>query len=349
MNTSITADEIFSRQVTLLGQDRQNKIRNASVLVVGVGGLGCPALQYLASAGVGRIGIADHDHVAASNLQRQILFHISDIDKKKVTVAAQKLKYLAPFTDFQEMIISVNESNVIELISSYDIILDCTDNFHTKFLLHDASFLQKKILIQASVYQYEGQLHSFDFRKQTGPCLRCLWAEEPQDGCTGTCADVGVIGPLLGVLGSLQAMEALKKITSMPSVKNGESIFVDLMSLSVDKRRFKTQIGCVCCEKKDISLDTQLEVEMPVDLSAYQVVDVRSISEHQSCIHMSRLMTQYHILNVPLSEIENFKPERGVKYLLVCEKGLRSLSAARILKKKSSLVFSLSGGVSAFK
>src|SRR5690606_22400396 len=122
----------------------------------------------------------------------------------KVSVATERLEKQAPFTKFLALPVALNEDNAVNIISSYDVILDCTDNFYTKFLLHDFCFQEKKVLVQASVYQYEGQLQVFDFRNQQGPCWRCLWEKPPEDGCTGTCAEVGVIGPLLGVMGSLQ-------------------------------------------------------------------------------------------------------------------------------------------------
>ncbi len=246
MTISITQDELYKRQIALVGESSFLQIKKAKVLLVGVGGLGCPALQYLASAGVGEIGIMDFDVVSTSNLQRQILFDISDIGKKKVDVAFLKLNKLAPFCSLHLFPFALNSLNAQEIISSFDIILDCSDNYKCKFLTHDYAFLCSKILIQASVYQYEGQIQVFDFSKQSGPCLRCLWSEMPKDRCMDTCQEVGVLGPLLGVLGSMQASEAIKHIIKKEHLKNGETLFVDLLTNSFEIRRFKKLENCAC-------------------------------------------------------------------------------------------------------
>lgn len=345
MTTFTTANELYQRQITLLGKKAQEKIFQSKVLVVGAGGLGCPALQYLASAGIGTIGIVDFDKISPSNLQRQILFKIEDIGKKKVTVAAGNLQKLAPFCHFQELDIDVNQDNVLQLIRNYDIILDCTDNFRTKFLLHDACFQEKKILIQASVYQYEGQMQLFDFREQQGPCLRCLWPVEPQDGCTGTCAQVGVMGPLLGVLGSMQAMEALKVIIEAPHLKSGETLFVDLLHLSIDQRSFKPLKGCLCCEKKEFTFKKSFQINTPESLSDYVIIDVRSKAEFESCEFVKSIAQNQKLMNIPLEKISQFIPQKDINYLTVCAQGIRSLKACEIIREKDAFAFSLIGGI----
>lgn len=345
MTTSITLNELYKRQITLVGAEAFEKIRQAKVLVVGAGGLGCPALQYLAASGIGKIGIVDFDLVSASNLQRQILFQVSDIGRKKVEVARERLTALAPFCDVEIFPIRLNENNVESVFSSYDVILDCTDNFTTKFLIHDSCLVFKKVLVQASVYQYEGQLQLFDFRNENGPCLRCLWPVEPVDGCTGTCAQVGVMGPLLGVLGSMQAMESVKLVIGQQHLKNGETLFVDLMTSSFDLRRFEQVSNCPCCVQKIIKTRHDVQIELPENLSQYIILDVRSLSESENCPFIQKIKHTQNVIQVPLEKIPEFKPLSGQKYLAVCARGIRSLNAGQQLKKNNVEVYSLIGGV----
>lgn len=344
MTTSITSNQLFQRQITLLGNEGQKLITQARILIVGAGGLGCPALQYLSSAGVGEIGIVDFDKISVSNLQRQILFGPENVGQLKVSVATERLQKQAPFTKFLALPVALNEDNAANIISSYDVILDCTDNFYTKFLLHDFCFQEKKVLVQASVYQYEGQLQVFDFRNQQGPCWRCLWETPPEDGCTGTCAEVGVIGPLLGVMGSLQAMEALKVILGKAFLENGKSLFVDLLTLSMEPRGFKVRKDCSCCVKKDLPQLGGGQITLPEKLNEFFILDVRSRKENQDCSVIKKL-SNAEILNVPLEEVSSFLPLASKKYLVVCSKGIRSLKACRMLRKDHREVYSLIGGI----
>lgn len=347
MTTSITRSNLYARQVTLLGEEAQARIERARILVVGVGGLGCPSLQYLASAGVGEIGILDFDKVSLSNLQRQILFTVNDIGRSKVEVAVEYIHKLAPFCKLNALDFPMTSETVGEVISGYDLVLDCTDNFTAKFLLHDVCLMQKKVLIQAAVYQYEGQVLTFDFREGKGPCLRCLWPEQPLDGCTGTCAEVGVMGPLLGVMGSLQASEALKVLAQREHLKNGEVLFMDLYSVGMDVRKFKQNPVCPCCVKKELRPEASIQISLPTDLLEYILIDVRNSEELSNCPFIQGLSSNQRLLHVPLDEIEDFVPEHHNKYLTVCAKGIRSLKACRSLRKIHQNVFSLIGGVEA--
>lgn len=347
MTTSITSNDLYQRQITLIGKDAFDKMRKAKVLIVGAGGLGCPALQYLAASGIGEIGIVDFDTVSASNLQRQILFQANDIGRKKTEVARERLKLLAPFCEIQVHAVRLDESNAETIISTYDVILDCTDNFSTKFLIHDSCLKTQKVLIQASVYQYEGQLQLFDFSRGEGPCLRCLWPVEPQDGCTGTCEQVGVMGPLLGVLGSMQAMEAIKFLIDKEHLKNGETLFVDLMGLSFDVRRFQQVKDCPYCVKKEFSKNKIMQIGLPSELNQYVILDVRSSSESAVCSFVQKIKKTQEIVQIPLDQISEFKPLQGQKYLAVCTRGIRSLSASKLLTKNNVEVYSLAGGIEA--
>lgn len=344
MTTSITPSELFKRQITLLGAEGQQLLSQARLLIVGAGGLGCPALQYLSAAGVGEIGIVDFDKISLSNLQRQILFTPEDVGELKVNVATHRLQKQAPFSKIQALPFALDEDNAASIISNYDIVLDCTDNFHTKFLVHDFCFQEKKVLVQASVYQYEGQLQVFDFRNQTGPCWRCLWETPPEDGCTGTCAEVGVIGPLLGVMGSLQAAEAMKIILGKPFLENGKSLFVDLLTLSMESRSFKARKDCSCCVKKNLSHREKIQIPLPDKLKEFIILDVRSRSENEECRVLKNLSCS-EIINVPLEEVSSFIPDASHKYLVVCSQGIRSLKASRMLRKDHPQIYSLIGGL----
>lgn len=345
MTISITSRKLYERQITLLGEEAHARVASSKILVIGAGGLGCPALQYLASAGVGKIGILDFDIVSLSNLQRQILYSIEDVGRPKAQVAFQKLKNLAPFCDFQVYGKPLTTDNAETIISDYDLVLDCTDNFATKFLIHDVVFKLSKILIQASVYQYEGQINVFDFRSQSGPCLRCLWPLEPLDGCTGTCADVGVLGPLLGVMGSLQSSEAIKILAGLPHLKNGESLFVDLCGLSLDVRKFRQNGDCHSCVHKESRKGfAYMQISLPLNLQEFTVIDVRSKNEFDQCEVIKKLAIN-SLHNIPLEDVSHFMPDKNQKYLVVCAKGVRSLKACQNLRDQHDQVFSLIGGL----
>ncbi|HSI71533.1 MAG TPA: ThiF family adenylyltransferase, partial [Fimbriimonas sp.] len=185
----LTEEAFYARQQRLEEVD-QKRVSQASVLVVGAGGLGCPAILYLAAAGVGRLGIVDGDFVEPSNLHRQPLYRASDVGRPKARLAAERARSLNPFIEVEAISERLSARNA-HLIEPYDIVLDCTDNFATKFLLNDLCVIQGKPLVVVSIHKFEGQLLVV---MPGGPCLRCLWPEAPVDGCVGTCADDGVLG-----------------------------------------------------------------------------------------------------------------------------------------------------------
>ena len=207
----VTMDEIFSRQIRLaeVGQEGQEKLAKARVLIIGMGGLGTPALQYLSSAGVGAITLLDGDCIDPSNLHRQPLYGFSDIGKEKTEVAARKIKEMHPWSKVRPIHQWITAENVDLYIPFHDLILECTDSWKTKFLVHDACYRHRKPLVMASLYQFEGQLAVYPFDKELKGCLRCLWPVEPPEGCVGTCEEVGILGATAGILGTLQAQVAL--------------------------------------------------------------------------------------------------------------------------------------------
>ncbi len=222
----------YSRQIALpeVGVDGQERLARGSALVVGAGGLGVPVLQYLAAAGVGRIGIADGDVVEASNLHRQPFYGAADVGRPKAQAAAAQIARLNPQVRVEVLGERASSRNIADWLSRYDLVVDCSDNFATKFLVNDAAVGLGKPAIFASVYQYEGQLQVY-LPRDDSPCLRCLWPEAPRDGLVGNCAQAGVLGPVPGILGAMQAMQALKILLGLPADTRGAVHTFDLLGM----------------------------------------------------------------------------------------------------------------------
>ncbi len=355
-----TEEQYYDKQLRLknLGPEGQTRLKNAKVLVVGAGGLGCPALSYLVSAGVGNITICDGDHLEVSNLHRQTLYAHSDIGEYKAVLAKKRLKGLNPFVTINAITKRVSFDNINELVSMHDLVLDCTDNFESKFLIHDACYFLNKPLVQASIYQSEGQLQSFTFKKDSG-CQRCLWPEVPSPDSVGNCAEVGVIGVVPGVLGTMQATEALKILLNWGSSTDSSTLLVDLMNWSVSKiKRSKNKSCPLCGDKPKIKglsknhygrLDFELELSelTDEDLAKYKFIDIRELNEKDH-----HAAWENFLLQKPLSLFENdFNPASQVDpIILVCQRGARSKTLAQKLRLSGATgVFSLNRGVSSVR
>ena len=202
----------YNRHIILseIGQAGQDKLSNAKVLVIGAGGLGCPVLQYLAAAGIGTIGIVDFDIVDISNLQRQVLFGTSSLGKNKAEAAKQRLEDLNNEISIIAYPEKLTHKNAIDLFNQYDIIVDGTDNFETRYLVNDACIITNKPLVFGAIYKFEGQVSVFNY--QNGPSYRCLFPSPPKEGTVPNCSEIGVLGVLPGIIGSMQANEVLKII-----------------------------------------------------------------------------------------------------------------------------------------
>lgn len=226
----------YSRHILLdeIGVAGQRKLSAARVLVVGAGGLGSPAALYLAAAGVGVLGLADHDQVEEHNLQRQIIHDTAMVGRPKVESAARRLAALNPHVQFQLHGGGVTPTNAVELFSGYDLVVDGSDNFPTRFLNTDAAFLAKRPLVYGSIFKFEGQVAVFD-PAAGGPCYRCLFPEPPPPGSAPNCGETGVLGALCGVIGSLQAIEAIKYLLGI-----GESLRSRLLVVDALTMRFRT-------------------------------------------------------------------------------------------------------------
>ena len=339
----------YSRQTRLaaVGPEGQAKLAASRVLVIGAGGLGCPALVYLAGAGIGHIGIVDSDVLEASNLHRQTLYDAADIGKPKVQLAAQRIRALNPDIDVVGIDHALSAEEIVPLFASYDLILECTDDMRSRYLCSDASVLTGKPVIFASVYQYEGQLHVYRPEQDT-PCMRCLWPQEPDPAQLGSCAISGVLGPVPGVLGTLQANEALKLLLDLPGQLGNDLVLVDLTDLEL--RRIRTRhANHDCHAEAELGLSARrsneaLEQHFPnlqaAVLAGYQLVDLREREEIEADpLHAPALW-------IPSGEVlEHAASFAHSRWLLVCARGARSRYAAERLRERGyANVFSLHGG-----
>lgn len=273
-------EDYYKKQRSVVSQEVLKKSR---VLVVGAGGLGCPVLTSLACAGVGHIDLVDFDKVSISNIHRQPLFSPDVVGEKKVTVAQNKLSSLNPFIHIHGHDLRVTAENVDALIQGKDLVLDCTDNLESKYLLHDACFRQQIPLISASIYKFEGQLRSFDPRQGTG-CLRCTQDTPPEDAMIGNCNDFGVLGASVSALGALQASEALNFLLTGSNSSLTETFYLNLRSLSPMKIRHFKKESCLCCQGLlPTSPTTEQDFEIDLgDLNSHSMVlvDIRDLEDN---------------------------------------------------------------------
>src|SRR5882757_158440 len=233
----------YSRQMALkeVGAAGQAKLRASRVLVVGCGGLGVPVISYLAGAGIGRLGLVDSDRLEPSNLHRQTMYALADVGKLKAELATERVRALNPDVDVRAYTTRLDALNAPDLIAQHDLVIDCTDNFSTKFLLNDYCVQLGKPVVFASVYQYEGQLQIV---QPGSACLRCIWPEATRDGIVGNCSEAGVLGPVPGIFGGLQAFEAMKLMLDLPGQLKDELLVLDLLTLSTSRVRTKRAKAC---------------------------------------------------------------------------------------------------------
>jgi len=240
--------ERFSRQIVLknIGILGQKKILSAKVLVVGAGGLGCPAVEFLTRAGIGTLGIVDYDKVSLSNLHRQSLYEKTDIGKSKVLIIKKILNRINPNTKVQSYNLKLNNINFKKIINKYDYIIDGSDNFKTKFLLNDFCLKYKKFLVSGAISKFDGHIFNFDFKNKKLPCLRCFFQEtEPSDDQLN-CETEGILGTVAGIVGTIQANEILKKILSIGKSLNGYILILNLLDLNFRKVKINKNKTCIC-------------------------------------------------------------------------------------------------------
>ena len=233
----------FSKQIILkkFGIIGQKKIKSSKILVLGMGGLGCPLSIYLASLGVGTIGIVDNDKVELSNLNRQIIYNIKDIGKYKIDVAKRKIKFINNKLKIKSYRVRLNRNNINKIIKNFDIICDGTDNFKTRLLVNDYCLSQKKILISAAVSGFDGHIFKFDFRKKT-PCFRCYMPEAPDN--ENNCEDEGVTPPLTGIMGTMQANEVMNTILNIKTDLDNKILILNSVKMSFRKVSLSRNKNC---------------------------------------------------------------------------------------------------------
>ncbi len=351
----------YSRQILLkeLGEVGQQRLARSRVLVVGAGGLGSPVLQYLAAAGVGChengcLGLVDADVLEASNLHRQPIFELNDVGISKVSLARVAIHKINPQVQVEIHALRFNAANALALVSQYDIVVDCSDNFRTKYLINDAAVLANKPAVFASVYQYEGQLQVYK-PQQDHACLRCLWPNATLDGIVGNCAQTGVLGPVPGTFGTLQALLTLKIILNMSGQLAGELLLMDFSTFSMTKLTAKRHTEChapACARIKALEPDSpteptepNIEVVLPSFKAAlaqdFELIDIRDAKEVAA--HPSNLR------HIPMAALLDNPAQLSMtgQYMLVCATGKRSLATARTLRARGLFVSSFAGGLAA--
>ena len=239
--------ERYSRQIVLknVGPTGQKKIINSKVLVVGAGGLGCPVIDYLSRAGVGNIGVVDNDKVNISNIHRQSLYSSKDVGKFKVNVVKQKIKLINPQVNIKTFKVRIEKKNIEKIFKNYHFIIDGSDNFKTKFLLNEYSLKYNKVLIVGAISKMDGHIFTFNFKNKKGTCLKCFYQNEPSDEILN-CEYEGILGPVAGIVGNIQAIEVLKKILNLSKESNNKILILDLLNLNFRKVQFEKKKRCIC-------------------------------------------------------------------------------------------------------
>lgn len=347
------------------GFEAQKKLKAAKVLVIGSGGLGSPALLYLAAAGVGTIGIVDFDVVDDSNLQRQVLFGVNEIGKPKVEAAKKRLESLNPYIDIKIYNQQLTSQNALEIIREYDVIADGTDNFPTRYLVNDACVLSGKPNVYASIFQFEGQVSVFNYinkEGEPGPNYRDLYPTPPPPGLVPSCAEGGVLGVLPGIIGSLQALEVIKVITGVGETLSGRFFIFD--ALNFESRTFRIKrnpSNPLNGENPTIKqlIDYELfcgvkAVEKPIkEITAKELYDLQVRGEDIQVIDV-REPHEYEIANIgatliPLATVSANadKIDRSKKVIVHCKMGGRSAKAIRELEEKFGFtnLYNLKGGI----
>jgi adenylyltransferase/sulfurtransferase len=347
----------YSRQLLLkeIGAKGQAALARSRVLIVGAGGLGSPVLQYLAGAGVGFLGVVDADTLEAGNLHRQPIYALADTGAKKVDLAESAVKRINPTVQVETHAVRFDGGNALALVRAYDVVVDCSDNFRTKYLINDAAVLAHRPAVFASVYQYEGQLQVYK-PEANHACLRCLWPDAIADGIVGNCAEAGVLGPVPGAFGALQALLTLKILVGMAGQLDGELMLIDFMNFSSVKLKAPRRAECGapgCAHVAKIGAEAPppetdpLEIELQSLAAATQrgleVIDIRTDAEFAAAPSPGR-----HIAMPALLADPGALPQ-GREFLLVCASGKRSLAAARQLRQRGIAARSLAGGLGALR
>ncbi len=366
----LTSEEFnrYDRHILLpeIGLDGQLKLKNARVLIIGAGGLGCPIIQYLVAAGVGKIGIIDFDTVDESNLQRQIIYNTNDIGKSKAEVAKAKMELLNPEIEITAYNLALNTSNALSLFEQYDVIIDGSDNFSTRYLVCDACIYTNKPLVYGAIFKFEGQVSVFNL-DDSSPSYRCLFPTPPAPGSVPNCSEIGVLGVLPGIIGSYQANETLKIILGIGNPLSGKLLTINTLTNSnysfnitrnnevineVLQRRTSFEsfdYDHFCGIDKSQTANTKAligeisatELRNILDNEDLQILDVRQPFEQPK-------ITELNAINIPLDQLENRTNELNPnqKTIVFCQHGIRSQAAIEILEENGfNQLYNLTGGI----
>jgi sulfur-carrier protein adenylyltransferase/sulfurtransferase len=350
----------YSRHFVLpgFGEEAQAKLKAGKVMVVGAGGLGCPVLQYLVAAGVGKVCVIDHDQVSLSNLQRQVLYSIDDLGKPKAEVAAKKLLGLNSFVDVHPIVQKIDATNALEFLKDCDVVIDCTDNFPTRYLLSDACVLLNIPLVYGSIFRYEGQVSVFNYNQ--GPIYRDLYRQPPDPQTVPSCEEGGVLGVLAGIIGSLQANEAIKILTNYAEPLSGKLLLLDSSTLethliTIPNKNERKNVSCLInyddfCnptfKTKSIMKEvTVQELKALKDNGAdFQLIDVREPHEVDICEIGGELIPQAEIPH----NVDKIAKDKQV--VIHCRSGARSGNMVKWLETNHGFtnLYNLKGGILAW-
>jgi adenylyltransferase/sulfurtransferase len=358
----------YRRHLSLpeLGVEGQRALLGARVLLIGAGGLGCPLAQYLAAAGVGTLGLVDFDVVDASNLQRQILYGTGDVGRPKVEVVRERIQAMNPDVSVELHRVQLTSENAMELLGAYDVIVDGTDNFPTRYLTNDACVLLGKANVHGSIFRFDGQATVFDARH--GPCYRCLYPEPPPPGAVPSCAEGGVLGVLPGLVAMIQATETLKLVTGIGDPLYGRLLRYDALRMEFDEFRLKKDPDCpVCGGQPSVTelIDYEgfcgvpaVDAEAGPEVSAAEVraaqernerfllLDVRRPDEWEATHIEGAVLLPLDELEARVEELAEWRAGRVVVH---CHHGGRSAKACMLLRAWGfEDVQNLTGGIEAW-
>jgi len=333
----------YNRHIILkeIGQEGQDKLAKAKVLVIGAGGLGCPILQYLAAAGIGTLGIMDFDVVEESNLQRQILYGNKDLGQNKALAAKKRLHDLNDIITIDAYSEKLIHQNALQLFENYDIVVDGTDNFETRYLINDASIITNKPLVYGGIYKFEGQVSVFNYNN--GPSYRCLFPKPPKEDSIPNCSEIGVLGVLPGIIGVMQANEVLKIILDLGEVLSGKVLYYNALNASstlLSIKKSENEISKILSKKDSFqnrseaktcsAIVSEISIEDVFNKKNVQLIDVREYHEQPK-------IEGWNVIQMPLSNFENNlkKIDLEKEKIIFCKSGIRSKTAVSILLSKN--------------
>jgi len=357
----------FARHTILpeIGLEGQIKLKQASVLIIGTGGLGSPIALYLAASGIGRMGLVDFDVVDESNLQRQIIHGTSNVGMSKLESAAERIREINPFVQLDLYNEKLTRHNALDIIRKYDVITDGTDNFQTRYLVNDACVLTGKPNVFGSIRQFEGQASVYG--TEQGPCYRCLFPEPPAPGSVPSCAEAGVMGVLPGVIGTLQATEVIKLILNIGEPLIGRLLSYDALRMSFKEVKFMKDPDCPICGKHPsitelidydefCGMNNQAKIDMQENITANEL---KALMEKAADLVLIDVREPYELsmgciqgaTNIPMGQVPHHTDQipRDKSVIIYCHSGMRSYNVQQYLKQNGyTNISNLEGGIEAW-